>query len=85
LSRAFCFRGLPLDGTAPAQEKTMTHRFSVGQQVHFAASFRGVGSGVYKIVRQLPVENDRAVRYRIKSVAEAFERIAEEGQLSRST
>ena len=61
----------------------MTHRFNVGQQVHFAAVFSGVGTGVYKVVRQLPVENDRQVRYRIKGVGDAFERIAEEGQLSR--
>jgi len=34
-------------------------------------------------VRQLPVENDRRLVYRIKAVAETFERTAEEFQLSR--
>lgn len=60
----------------------MTHRFKIGQQVHFAAVFGGVGTGIYKIVRPLPVENDRQLRYRIKGASDAFERIAEEGQLS---
>jgi hypothetical protein len=63
----------------------MTHRFSVGQQVHFTPQFRAGESGSYKIIRLLPVENDRAVRYRIKSTTESFERIAEEAQLSRAT
>jgi hypothetical protein len=39
-------------------------------------------SGRFKIVRLLPIENDRQIRYRIKSATEAFERIAEEAQLS---
>jgi hypothetical protein len=34
-------------------------------------------------VRALPVENDNRLSYRIKSIAENFERIAEEHQLSR--
>jgi hypothetical protein len=62
----------------------MTHRYSVGQQVRFEASMRGSGSGTFKIVRLLPIENDRQIRYRIKSAAESFERIADESQLSRS-
>ena len=37
-----------------------------------------------KIVKQLPVERDNRIAYRIKSPAEAFERIAEESQLRRS-
>jgi len=35
-------------------------------------------------VRQLPIENDRRLSYRIKSTAETFERIAEEHQLTRT-
>jgi hypothetical protein len=34
-------------------------------------------------VRQLPVERDNRLSYRIKSASESFERIAEEHQLSR--
>lgn len=60
----------------------MTHRFKVGQQVHYAAMYGGVGTGIYKIVRQMPIENDRQIRYRIKGGADTFERTAEEGQLS---
>ena len=36
------------------------------------------------VVRPLPVENDNRLSYRIKSIAESFERIAEEHQLSHS-
>ena len=39
--------------------------------------------GTYKIVRQLPVERDDKLMYRIKSATENFERIAEEHQLRR--
>jgi hypothetical protein len=63
----------------------MTHRYSVGANVYYDPKF-GVAAtrGKYKIVRQLPVENDNKISYRIKSVAESFERIAEEHQLSRT-
>ncbi len=40
--------------------------------------------GQYKVVRPLPVENDNRLSYRIKSLAENFERIAEEHQLSQN-
>lgn len=62
----------------------MTHKFSVGANVYYAPTY-GVAAarGKYKIVRQLPVENDNKITYRIKSVAETFERTAEEHQLSR--
>ena len=39
--------------------------------------------GTYKIVRQLPVERDNRLMYRIKSATETFERTAEEHQLRR--
>jgi hypothetical protein len=61
----------------------MPHRFSAGANVYYEPSF-GVpaASGTYKVVRQLPVERDNRLAYRIKSVSETFERIAEEHQLS---
>lgn len=63
----------------------MNHRFSVGTNVYYAPTFGAAAArGKYKIVRQLPIENDNKISYRIKSVAESFERIAEEHQLSRS-
>lgn len=62
----------------------MTHKFTIGAQVYFAPGFTGVAArGLYKVVRQLPVENDNRLIYRIKSAAETFERTAEEHQLSR--
>jgi len=62
----------------------MSHKFQIGLSVYFESAIsRGGARGVYKIVQQLPVENDNRVVYRIKSPAEAFERIAEESQLSR--
>ena len=61
----------------------MTHKFSSGQSVYYEPTFGNAAArGQYKIVRQLPVENDNRLSYRIKSMAETFERIAEEHQLS---
>jgi hypothetical protein len=62
----------------------MTHKFAVGATVYYESGFPagGAARGVYKIVRQLPVERDARLVYRIKSQAETFERTAEESQLS---
>ena len=61
----------------------MSHKFSAGQTVYYASQFPSSGTGApYKIVRPLPIENDNRLCYRIKSVAETFERIAEEHQLT---
>ncbi|HZP76091.1 MAG TPA: hypothetical protein VFB45_08130 [Pseudolabrys sp.] len=63
----------------------MTHRYSIGSEVYYNARFGTPGArGTYKIVRQLPIENDNKISYRIKSAAESFERIAEEHQLARA-
>ena len=63
----------------------MNHKYSAGQTVYFSSQYpNNAARGPYKIVRQLPVENDNRLSYRIKSIAETFERIAEEHQLSRS-
>lgn len=58
------------------------HKFPVGTDVHYegGTQTRGV-RGKYKIMRQLPIERDNRLLYRIKSVAETFERTAEEHQL----
>ncbi len=63
----------------------MLHRYAVGTQVYFESKF-GISSarGQYKVTRQVPVENDNRLCYRIKNPAETFERTAEEHQLSRS-
>jgi hypothetical protein len=60
------------------------HRYSVGANVYYEPSFGAPAApGEYKVVRQLPVERDNRLSYRIKSASESFERIAEEHQLSR--
>jgi hypothetical protein len=61
----------------------MTHKYSAGQRVYYEPVFGNAAArGQYTVVRTLPVENDSRVSYRIKSMAENFERIAEEHQLS---
>ena len=61
----------------------MTHRFTIGQTVYYEPTFGNTAArGKYTIVRLVPVENDNRLTYRIKSLAETFERIAEEHQLS---
>jgi len=71
----------------PAKHKkrqtAMTHKYASGQNVYYEPTFGNAAArGKYTIVRTLPVENDSRVSYRIKSLAETFERIAEEHQLS---
>ncbi len=61
----------------------MTHKFTAGQDVYYEPTFGNAAArGKYTVVRTLPVENDSRVSYRIKSMAENFERIAEEHQLT---
>ena len=62
------------------------HKFKVGQMVDFNPSSVGVPASVraYKILRLLPREGGEPL-YRIKTIAEAFERIAKENELVRST
>ncbi len=63
----------------------MLHKFNIGASVHHQGSnLHPAASGIYKITRQLPVERDSRLMYRIKNAAESFERIAEEQQLSRA-
>jgi hypothetical protein len=60
----------------------MTHKFAVGQIVYFQGAFGRAAPGQYEIVRVLPIERDHRLNYRIKSMAEAFERTAEEHELT---
>ncbi len=61
-----------------------THKYSIGQAVYFTSSMGGRtgSSGSYRVVRLLPPEGDD-YQYRIKSIAEAYERVARESQLER--
>jgi len=61
----------------------MTHKFAVGADVYYDGGMVTHGArGKYKIVRHLPVEQDKRIIYRIKSSAETFERTADEFQLT---
>jgi hypothetical protein len=61
----------------------MMHRYSIGQLVYFEGPFKyNAAHGQYKVVRLVPIEKDNRVIYRIKNPAEAFERTAEEYQLT---
>jgi len=63
----------------------MTHKYSIGQNVYYEPTYSNAAArGKHKIVRPLPVENDNRLAYRTKSIAESFERIAEEHQLTRT-
>lgn len=62
----------------------MSHKFPIGAAVYFEAGVLAGGArGVYKIIKQMPVERDNRILYRIKSPAETFERTAEEDNLRR--
>lgn len=62
----------------------MKHKFVNGQRVRLAPTRNGISakSGSFKILAMLPIERSGEIRYRIKSEAEAFERIVDEGSLS---
>jgi len=61
-------------------------KFKVGQMVDFVPSQRGLAASArsYKILRLLPTEGGERL-YRIKTIAEAFERIAKESELLRTS
>lgn len=62
------------------------HKFKVGQMVDFMPSKSAVPAAArsYKIMSLVPSEGGECL-YRIKTVAEAFERIARESELLRTT
>ena len=60
-----------------------THRYAIGQTVRFRPRLAGGAVfGGYEILRLLP-EEEGEPRYRIKSVRESHERVANESQLER--
>ena len=61
------------------------HKFKIGQSVNYKSGQIGAArsSGVYKITQLLPLEGDD-FQYKIKSAAEAHERVAKESQLNRA-
>ena len=77
-SRAFLLGLAPrvCPNQATAEDKhdpQIFHRPGRLLRAHFG---NAASRGKYKIVRPLPVENDNRLAYRIKSIAETFERIA---------
>lgn len=62
----------------------MPRALAVGDKVYFDAPLGTASQTQYTIVRVMPIENDDRRRYRIKSTAESFERVANEDQLTRS-
>lgn len=59
-----------------------TSKYEVGQNVRFtaAAVSRPGATGIYTVVRVLPLEGDEQ-SYRIKNSTENYERVARESQL----
>ena len=64
------------------EQNMTTHKFAVGQTLHFSPGQRGEGKGRYKVVRQLP-ETDGVFQYRIKSETDGHERVVREDQTER--
>jgi hypothetical protein len=62
----------------------MSHQFRSGQTVRLCRGLlhRSAAGGDYKIVRQLP-DSGGELQYRIKSVREPHERVANESDLER--
>jgi hypothetical protein len=61
-----------------------SHKYTLGQTVRYIAGplNRGTAPGTFKIVKLMPPDGDEH-QYRIKSMDEAFERVAKESQLDR--
>lgn len=69
---------------SPMENHLSTHKFKIGQTVHYTSGPYGRGSstGVYKVTQLLPCEGDDQ-QYRIKSASEPHERVVKESQLAR--
>jgi hypothetical protein len=69
-----------------ARGQSSIHKFKVGQMVAFVPSKSGVPASArsYKVLSLLPTEGGERL-YRIKTIAEAFERIARESELLRTS
>ncbi|HIJ62594.1 MAG TPA: hypothetical protein HPQ04_07885 [Rhodospirillaceae bacterium] len=63
--------------------QSVAHSFTVGQSLSFSPNIfdSAARQGIYKVVRLLPAESGHN-QYRIKSVFDGHERVAQEGQLS---
>jgi hypothetical protein len=70
--------------TSRRSTRVIAHKFNVGQTVFFTGAMMGraTAGGGYRVVRLLPSDGGD-FQYRIKSAAEAYERVAKESQLER--
>ncbi|WP_045837041.1 hypothetical protein [Hyphomicrobium sp. 99] len=61
-------------------------KFRVGQTVDFSPSMRGLAASarLYKVTRVMPADGGERL-YRIKTIAEVFERVARESELLSSS
>ena len=59
----------------------MSFKFLVGQNVEYTPIGEKT-AGLYKIMRQMPEEQQTELKYRIKSETEAYERNVPESQLT---
>jgi hypothetical protein len=63
------------------EDNVSSHKFKIGQSVSYTSGlFGGRVRSLYKITQLLPPEGDD-FQYKIKSTAEAYERVAKESQL----
>jgi hypothetical protein len=78
-----CSGGVETADSFCVMEKTLKHKYNVGETVYFTASnvARPAASGTYEVIRLLPTDGDDC-QYRIKNSTEAFERVAKESQLN---
>jgi len=61
----------------------MSHKFDIGTSVYYEGGVLTRGAfGAYEVLGHLPVERDDRLMYRIKNMAEKFERTAEEHLLT---
>jgi hypothetical protein len=61
----------------------MSDKYAVGQDVYYSPPVKlSAARGTHKITARLPVESDERFNYRLKSATEAFERTADEAELS---
>jgi len=60
------------------------HKFNLGQTVFLQPTMlnRTPPLGGYAVTRQLPIEKDGRLRYRIKNSSEPYERVVVESDLS---
>ena len=74
-----------MDRRAANRGSAAVHKFRVGQMVDFVPSKSGVTPSARssQVLSVRPLEGGERL-YRIKTIAEAFERVAFEEQLSRS-